>query len=156
MKGKAEVVTALKEVLTGELTAINQYFLHSRMAQNWGYERLAETMQAEAIDEMKHAGQLIDRILFLEGSPNLQMLGRLRIGQTVKEQFEADLALEQEAIDRLKKSIELAYDHHDHASRDLFQTILVDEEKHTDWLEAQLGIIKEIGISSYLGEQIYK
>jgi len=156
MKGDPKVIDALNEILTGELTAINQYFLHSRMCKNWGYDRIAHKVWAESIDEMKHAQELTDRILFLEGIPNLQKLGKLTIGETVPEQFEADLALEMTAMLNLKAAIKVCFEAVDHTTRDLFERILADEEKHVDWLEAQLGLIKELGKSAYLAEQIKK
>ena len=125
MKGHGDVIQVLNTVLEGELTAINQYFLHARMCQDWGYLKLAAAMKAESIDEMKHAQELIDRILLLEGLPNLQKLGSLRIGQNVKEQLEADLALENEAIPRLRKGVDLCNKHGDHGTRDLLEKILV-------------------------------
>ena len=155
MKGDAKVIQCLNQVLRGELTAINQYFLHASMCKNWGYEKLAAKVRAESIDEMKHASDLTDRILMLEGIPNLQDLGKLNIGETVKEQFEADLQLEIEAIARLKDGIEACYKAHDHSSRELLEHILVSEEEHIDWLEAQLGMIKEVGNENYLAQQIH-
>lgn len=154
MKGHAEIIQLLNSVLEGELTAINQYFLHARMCKDWGYEKLAAVIHKESIDEMKHAQQLVDRILFLEGLPNLQKLGALRIGQNVKEQMESDLALENQAIPRLKKGIELCGTHGDHGSRELLEHILVSEEEHVDWLESQLHMINEVGSQNYLAQQI--
>lgn len=155
MKGDPKVIKLLNEVLVGELTAINQYFLHARLCKNWGYERIAAKMYAESIDEMKHASDLTDRILLLEGVPNFQELGKLNIGETVKEQLEADLNLEVQAIARLKPAIEECYKAHDHASRDLLEKILVSEEEHLDWIEAQLGMIKEMGYENYLTQQMH-
>jgi bacterioferritin len=154
MKGHQEVVNILNEVLTGELTAINQYFLHAKMCSNWGYSKIASKQRAESIDEMKHADKVIDRILFLDGLPNLQKLDKLNIGETVKEQLEADLALENVAIPRLKKGIELALKHSDHGTRELLEKILFDEEDHVDWLEAQLKMISDMGIENYLAQQM--
>ena len=154
MKGDPKVIEALNEVLTGELTAINQYFLHARMCKNWGYERIAQYVMKESIDEMKHSQDLVDRILFLEGIPNLQKLGKLNIGETVPEQLDADLKLEYQAVDRLKAAIKVAFDAADHSSRELLEHILEDEEKHIDWLEAQLGQINELGKQLWLAEQI--
>ena len=156
MKGDPKVIEALNEILTGELTAINQYFLHARMCKNWGYERIAAKVWAESIDEMKHAQSLTDRILFLEGIPNLQKLGKLNIGETVEEQFEADLALEYTALTNLKAAIKVCFEAADHTTRELFEHILEDEESHIDWLEAQLGLIKDLGRTAYLAEQINK
>ena len=154
MKGHEEVISALKEILTNELTAVNQYFLHSRMCKDWGYEKLAEKFYKESIDEMKHARDLIDRILFLEGAPNVQKLHPLKIGTTVKKQLENDLSLEDKAISDLKKTIEICIKHSDFASRELIENILVSEEEHTDWIESQLHLIQEVGIENYLSQQM--
>lgn len=154
MKGDQKVINALNEILLGELTAINQYFLHARMCKDWGYERIAEKVYKESIEEMKHAQDLTDRILFLDGLPNLQKLGKLNIGETIPEQYEADLKLEMEARDNLKSAIKTCFDSPDHVSRELLEHILTDEEEHIDWLEAQLGLIKEVGTEAYLAEQI--
>lgn len=156
MKGDPKVVKALNEVLTGELTAINQYFLHARMCKSWGYDRIADKVYKESIDEMKHAQALIDRVLFLEGIPNVQKLGDLNIGETVIEQFEADLALEMIAIPRLRNAIKLCYEANDHTSRELLEHILESEEGHVDWIESQLELIKQVGKENYLAEQIHK
>jgi bacterioferritin len=156
MKGDPNVIRALNEILTVELTAFNQYFLHARMCTHWGYERIGKTIYAESIDEMKHAQKLIDRVLFLEGVPNLQKLGTLSIGQNVPEALAADLGLEGQAIPLLKKSIELCFQASDHGSRELLEEILVDEERHVDWLEAQLGLIQELGKEGYLAQQIHE
>jgi bacterioferritin len=154
VKGDPKVIDALNEVLTGELTAINQYFLHARMCKNWGYERIAHFVYKESIEEMKHAQDLVDRILFLEGVPNLQKLGKLNIGETVPEQLDSDLKLEYQALDRLKAAIKVTFDAADHTSRELLEHILEDEEKHIDWIEMQLGQIKELGKQIWLAEQI--
>jgi bacterioferritin len=154
MKGNPKVIELLNEVLTGELTAINQYFLHARMCKNWGFERIAAKIHKESIDEMKHASELTDRVLFLEGVPNLQKLHKLHIGETVPEQLESDLKLEHDAIERLKNGIKLCLDAGDHASRELLEHILVSEEEHVDWIEAQLSLIKQIGAENYLAQQI--
>ena len=154
MKGDPKVIDALNEILTGELTAINQYFLHARMCKDWGYERIGDKIYKESIDEMKHAQNLTDRVLFLEGLPNLQRLGKLSIGENVKEILEADLKLEMDAREHLKAAIKVCFDATDHASRELFEHILVDEEHHIDWIESQLKIIDDIGIENYLSEQI--
>jgi bacterioferritin len=154
MKGDANVISALNEILTGELTAINQYFLHGKMCKNWGFLKIGEKMYRESIDEMKHASILIDRVLFLEGMPNLQKLDKLRIGENVKEQLESDLGLEMIAIPRLKKAIDVCSSVGDHATRDLLEKILVSEEEHTDWLETQLSVIKDIGLQNYLAQQL--
>jgi bacterioferritin len=154
MKSDPSVIAALNEILTGELTAINQYFLHARMCGHWGYERLAKVIYNESIDEMKHAQKLIDRILFLEGLPNLQKLGVLNIGQSVSEALKSDLGLEGLAIPLLKKSIELCFQKSDHATRELLEEILSDEERHVDWLETQLSLIEDLGTESYLAQQM--
>lgn len=154
MKGHPEIIELINEVLTGELTAINQYFLHASMCKNWGYEKIYGIVYKESIDEMKHAQELTDRVLFLDGIPNLQRLGKLNIGETVPEQFESDLKLEHEALERLRRGIELCVKHGDYGTRELFERILRDEEHHVDWLEAQLAIIKEIGKEKYLAEQL--
>ncbi|MBC6415195.1 MAG: bacterioferritin [Bdellovibrionales bacterium] len=155
MKGHIEVIEHLKKILTNELTAINQYFLHSRMCKDWGYEKLAEAMYQESVGEMKHAKDIIDRILFLEGQPNLQNLHPLKVGVTVKKQLENDLNLEYNAVKDLKKAIQLAQTHSDFSSKELLETILVTEEEHVDWIEAQLNIINEIGEGNYLSQQIH-
>lgn len=154
MKGESEIIEALNAVLTNELTAINQYFLHARMLQDWGLERLGKLEYDASIDEMKHADQLIKRILFLEGLPNLQKLNRLRIGQTVQEIIECDLQVEYEAIPRLKDCIELCEKKRDYATRDLFRSILESEEHHVDWLETQQGLIQKVGAQNYTQSQI--
>jgi bacterioferritin len=154
MKGDPKVIAALNEILTGELTAINQYFLHARMCKNWGYQKLGEKIYKESIDEMKHASILTDRILFLEGLPNLQKLGKLNIGESVPEQLQSDLALEQQAIPRLRTAIELCYGAADHGTRDMLEKILVSEEEHTDWLETQVSLINELGVQNYLAQQL--
>jgi bacterioferritin len=156
MKGQDKILELLNDVLTGELTAINQYFVHAKMCQNWGYERLWHKIQHESIDEMKHADQLITRLLYLEGIPNLQRLAKINIGQTVKEQLSLDHALEAAALKRLNDGIELCRSLGDHGSRDLLERILVSEEEHTDWLEAQLELISQIGEQNYLAQQIKK
>ena len=154
MKGHPEVIEALKEILTNELTAVNQYFLHARMCRNWGYNKIGDKIYAESIDEMKHAKELIDRILFLEGAPNVQKLHPLKIGKTVKEQLESDLALEHKAIPDLKQAIEICNKRGDHGTREMLEHILVSEEEHIDWIESQLGVIEEVGIENYLSQQI--
>ena len=154
MKGDAKVIQALNDILTGELTAINQYFLHARMCTSWGFDKIGKKVYKESIDEMKHAQWLIDRVLFLEGVPNVQKLGTLNIGENVKEQLESDLALEFQAIPRLKTAIALCTDHNDHGSRELLEKILISEEEHVDWLEAQLNLIQQVGIQNYLAQQI--
>ena len=154
MKGDAAIIKSLNEILCGELSAINQYFLHARMCANWGYHKLAEKVYKESIDEMKHAQILIDRILFLEGVPNLQKLGPVSIGETVEEQLSEDLKLEMVAIPRLKTAIELCNSVRDHGTREMLEHILVSEEEHTDWLETQIGLVKELGKVAYLAQQL--
>lgn len=154
MKGVKEVVDVLNEVLAAELVAINQYFLHAKMCRNWGFHGLADKSREESIEEMKHAEALIDRILFLEGLPNLQRLDKLRIGQTVPEQLRSDLELEYMAVTRLNDAIVLCRQKGDNASEVLLSKILVSEEDHIDWLEAQLHLIEQVGEKAYLAEQI--
>jgi bacterioferritin len=154
MRGDPDVIELLNEVLTAEVTAVNQYFVHAKMCDNWGYAKLGAHVRLESIDEMKHAEQLIDRILYLEGVPNMQRISPLRIGETVVEQFESDLALEYAAIERLNRGVTLAMDRGDHGSRELLAGILVSEEAHTDWLETQLETIRQIGVENYLAQQL--
>jgi len=156
MKGNAKVIEALNEVLTAEITAINQYFIHAKMCQNWGYKRLEQANHEEAIDEMKHADTLIERLLFLDGVPNVQRLNKVKIGEKVPEQLQLDLALELEAVARLNKAIALAVEVQDNTSRELLEKILVSEEEHIDWLEAQLDLIAQVGEQNYLAQQINK
>jgi bacterioferritin len=155
MRGDDEILGMLNEVLTGELTAINQYFVHAKMCDNWGYRRLGEKVREESIEEMKHAEELVERILYLEGVPNLQRLGTLRVGETVQEQFESDLGVEREALSRLGDGIALCLAKGDHGSRDLLESILGDEEEHVDWLETQLEAIRQIGLEGYLAQQLH-
>jgi bacterioferritin len=154
MKGNPRVLDMLNEVLTGELTAINQYFLHARMCKNWGYDHLAKKIYEESIDEMKHADKLIERILFLEGLPNLQKLNKLAVGTGVVEILTNDLALEMTTPPRLNQGIKLCRDVGDNASEDLLTHILVDSEKHVDWLESQLELVKQVGDAHYMAQQI--
>ena len=154
VKAGKVVIDALNEVLTAELTAINQYFLHAKMLQNWGYQRLYEKVYHESIDEMKHSDRVIERILYLDGTPNVQRLGRIRIGENPQEMFASDKALEEEAIPRLNAAIQLCREQGDNGSRHLLECILVDEEEHLDWLEAQLHLIDEVGLQNYLSTQI--
>ena len=154
MKGDPKVIDLLNEILTGELTAINQYFLHAKMCANWGYERLHEKIRKESIDEMKHAEMLTERILYLEGLPNLQRLGKLNIGTTVVEMLKNDLAVEQVAIPLLNKAIEACRQLGDNGTEAMLTKILTSEEEHGDWLEAQLELVKQVGEAQYLSQQI--
>ena len=150
MKGDARVIELLNEALRNELTATNQYWLHYRLLDNWGVKRLADYERHESIDEMKHADRLSERILFLEGLPNFQMLGRLRIGETVEEILKADLELEREAVDQLRGAIAHAETVRDYVSRDLFAEILENEEEHVDSLETQFEMIARMGLENYI------
>ena len=150
MKGDDKVLQLLNETLKNELTAINQYWLHYRMLDNWGVKRLAEYERHESIDEMKHADRLADRILFLEGLPNFQMLGRLRVGETVPEILNADLDLEREAVDQLRGAIVHCEKVRDFVSRELFESILESEESHIDFLETQFEMIDRMGLQNYV------
>jgi bacterioferritin len=150
MKGDAKVIEYLNKALYNELTAINQYFLHAKMLKNWGFKELAEHEYKESIDEMKHADKLSERILFLDGLPNFQALGKLRIGETPREILECDLALEQEALPPLREAIAYCESVADYVSRQLFANILDSEEEHIDWLETQLSVIDRIGEPNYL------
>lgn len=154
MKGNPEIIEALNQVLTNELTAINQYFLHARMLQDWGLEKLGAKEYHASIDEMKHADDLIKRILFLEGLPNVQRMKQVRIGQDVKEVIEADLEVENEAVPMLKNFIALCEENKDYVSRDLLQGILNSEEEHIDWLETQKGLIEKVGVQNFIQSQI--
>jgi bacterioferritin len=154
MKGKPEIIDALNEILTGELTAVNQYFVHARMCENWGYKKLWEHVRAESIDEMKHADRLIERVLYLEGVPNVQRLAKINIGQTVPEQLKLDLDVERVAVGKLNTSIELCRSLGDNGSRHLLEDILRSEEEHVNWLEAQLSLIEQVGEGQYLAQQI--
>ena len=148
------VVRVLNEVLCGELTAINQYFLHAEMCGDWGFERLHKVVRKESIEEMKHAESLIERILYLGGIPNVQKLDKINIGETVKEQLQSDLALENLALPRLNKGIEVCREENDNGTRYLLEDILRNEEEHVDWLEAQLELISQVGEENYLAQQI--
>ena len=150
MKGDAKVIEFLNKILVNELTAINQYFLHSRMLKDWGISELAEKEYKESIEEMQHADELIERILFLEGLPNLQDLHKLRIGEDVKEILECDLQLEHQAIPDLRDAIQHCEGVRDYVTRDLFRRILDNEEEHVDWLETQLGLIEKMGLERFL------
>ncbi|MPY78454.1 MAG: bacterioferritin [Actinophytocola sp.] len=154
MRGDDEVLELLNEQLTSELTAINQYFLHAKMQANWGFTKLAEHTRAESIEEMQHAEVITDRILFLEGLPNYQRLGTLRIGQSVGEQFQSDLTIEQEVLERLKPGIKMCRDKGDITTANLFEKILADEEHHIDYLETQLELIDKLGEQLYLSQLV--
>jgi bacterioferritin len=154
MKGNDQVIEALNEILTAELTAINQYFVHAKMCRNWGYDRLAKKLREESIDEMKHADELIERVLFLEGVPNVQRYGKITVGETVKEQLELDLQMEYAAVERFRSSIRLCRDKGDEASAELLEGMLVSEESHVDWIETQLELVRQVGLQGYLAEQI--
>ncbi len=156
MKGNEQVLQLLNELLTNELTAINQYFIHAKMCENWGYDRLAAKVREESIDEMRHADLVISRILFLEGVPNLQRYHKLRVGETVKEQLESDLQVEYSAIAFLNQGIDACRKVNDNATEDLMTKILVGEEQHTDWLETQLELIRQVGEQNYLSQQMKK
>ncbi len=148
------MIAALNEALREELTAINQYFLHAEMCENWKYSKLADYIKKQSIDEMKHAEVLIERILFLDGTPNMTELMKLTVGQNVREQLESDLKLEMDAVAMYNRAVETSREASDNASRELFERLLKDEEDHVDWLEAQLHQIKEIGYERYLSQQI--
>ncbi len=154
MKGNPKLIELLNEVLTGELTSINQYFVHAKMCKNWGYHRLYERIRKESMDEMKHADELIERILFLDCVPNVQRLGKVRVGETVPEQLKLDLALEKEAVTRLNQAIALAVEVGDNGTRHLLESLLKSEEEHIEWLEAQLTLLEQVGEKNYLAQQI--
>ncbi|HVM94846.1 MAG TPA: bacterioferritin [Candidatus Acidoferrales bacterium] len=154
MKGNPKIIDALNDILTGELTGINQYFIHAKMCENWGYKRLTHKNREESIEEMKHADEIIERILYLEGMPNMQRLAKVRVGETVAEQLKLDHDLEVEAVTKLNKSIALATAVGDNGTREMLEDILVSEEKHIDWLEAQLELIKQVGEQNYLAQQM--
>jgi bacterioferritin len=155
MQGNPRVLELLGDVLTAELTAVNQYFVHAKLMENWGFERLAERTRHESIDEMKHVETLMERILFLEGMPNLQRLFPIRVGETVPEQLRLDLELEYEAIRRLNDGIATCAEVGDNGSREMLEHILVGEEEHTDWLETQLEAMRQVGEVNYLAQQLH-
>ena len=154
MKGDKRIIEILNDVLTAELTAINQYFVHAEMCENWGYDRLHKVIRMHSIGEMKHAEELIERVLFLDGVPNVQRLGKINIGENVAEMVKVDYALEMDALPRLNKGIETCRELGDNNSRHLLEEILEDEEEHVDWLEAQQTLIDQVGIQNYLAQQI--
>ena len=156
MKGNPKVIAALQEALREELTAINQYFLHAEMCENWHYSKLGDFIKKQSIDEMKHAEELIERILFLDGTPSLTEPMRLAIGKDVRSQLQSDLQLELSAVTLYNKAVKTSQEQGDNASRELFERLLRDEEKHVDWLEAQLHQIEELGYERYLTQQISK
>jgi bacterioferritin len=154
MKGDPRIIDLLNEVLTNELTAINQYFLHAKMCLNWGYDHLGKKIYEESIDEMKHADRLVERILFLDGLPNLQRLNKLTIGTNVIEILKGDLAFETATVPRLNQGIQLCRDVGDNGSEVLLAKILVESEEHVDWLESQLELVQQVGEAHYLAQQI--
>ena len=155
MKGSDKVIEQLNEVLTAELTAINQYFIHAKMCKDWGYLRLAAHVHHESIDEMKHADEIIERILFLQGIPNVQRYNKITVGETVKEQFELDLKMEYDAVARFRKAIKVARDEEgDETTGLMLEKMLASEEEHVDWLETQLELINQVGLQNYLSQQI--
>jgi len=156
MKGDQAVIDLLNDVLTGELTAVNQYWVHARMCHNWGYTKLWKKIRQESIDEMKHADELVERILYLEGLPNLQRLGKISVGETVPEQMALDLDMEKSALGRLNRGIELCVGKGDNGTRSLLEKILVSEEEHVNWLETQIDLMKKLGETAYLAEQMHE
>lgn len=154
MQGSATIIEFLNEALSAELAAINQYFAHSKLCENWGWDRLAAKYREESIEEMHDAEKLIDRILLLDGMPNLQRIGSVRVGETPLEQFEVDKALEEAAIERYRRGVQLALDEGDPGTRELLEQLVVGEENHLDWIETQLHAIGDIGIERYLQSQL--
>jgi bacterioferritin len=155
MQGSPAVIDALNELLTAELTVINQYFIHAKLCENWGFGRLAAKVREESMDEMRDAETLIDRIIFLDGVPNLQRLNPVGVGETVPEQFELDLAQEREAVGRYNRAIALAVAEGDNGTREILEGILRGEEDHLDWLEIQIDLIAKVGLENYLSQQLY-
>ena len=155
MQGDAEIIEALNDVLTAELTAINQYFIHHKMCDNWGYARLSHKKREESIEEMRHADRVIERILFFDGVPNMQRLSPVRVGEDPVEQHKLDLALEVDAVKRLNAGVALAREKGDNGTRDLLEEILKEEEESIDWHEAQLHLVEEVGKQAYLAEMIH-
>ena len=156
MQGQPKIIELLNSVLRKELTGINQYFVHAKMCENWGYQALAKVNRNEAMDEMKHADKIIDRILFLDGTPNMSSYDPIMIGTNVRQQLENDLAVEMAALQVLGPGVKLCLELGDTGSRELLEHIIVDEEQHVDWIEAQLHKIDELGYENYLAEQIYE
>ena len=156
MKGNADVIKVLNDVLRKELTGINQYFIHSKMCKNWGYDVLADVHWHESIDEMKHADRLIERIIFLEGVPNVAAYDKISVGANVKQQLENDRGLEQAALTILNPGIKTCLEVNDDASRELLEHFVLDEEHHIDWIETQLHQIEEVGLQNYLAQQMHK
>jgi bacterioferritin len=156
MQGDAQVIEALNGVLTSELTAVNQYFIHHKMCENWGYQSLSRKKREESIEEMKHADRVIERILYFDGVPNMQRLSPVRVGENAVEQHKLDLALEVEAVDRLNKAIALCREKADNGTRHLLEEILLNEEEGIDWLEAQLYLVEQVGKENYLAEMIHE
>lgn len=154
MKGNSEIIEILGEILSAELTAVNQYFIHAKMNQNWGYLKLASYMKKESIDEMKHADSLIERILYLDGVPDLQRYMKIKVGENIEQILKNDLEVEYAAVERLNRGIEICTRNKDNGSRDLLEKILISEEDHIDWIEAQMNIIKDIGVANYLAQQL--
>jgi len=154
VKGDTQVIALLNDVLSAELTAVNQYWLHARLCENWGYERLWKKIREESLEEMKHADELIERILYLDGMPNLQRLGKINVGETVPEQLELDLQVEYEAVKRLNEGIEACRAKGDNGTRVLLEKMLGDEEEHVEWLEEQQRLVDTLGEAAYLAEQI--
>jgi len=156
VQGDPEIIELLNEALTAELTAINQYFIHAKMCENWGYERLAKKNYDESIDEMKDAEKVIERILYLDGVPNLQRLNSVLVGETVPEQHRLDLDLERAAIERYNRGVALARQKGDNGTAELLEDLLVGEEHHADWLESQLFVIEQVGVENYLAQHIHE
>jgi bacterioferritin len=154
MQGQPEIIELLNDVLTAELTAINQYFGHAKMQSNWGYEHIAERTRKESIDEMRHAEDVVERILYLDGMPNLQRLGPVRLGETVAEQLRLDAELERDAIVRFNEGIAKAVEVGDNGTREMLEEMLTSEEGHLDWLETQLSLIDDLGEQLYLSQQV--
>ncbi|HTN99159.1 MAG TPA: bacterioferritin [Microthrixaceae bacterium] len=156
MQGDPEIIELLNEVLTAELTAINQYFVHAKMNENWGYKRLAKRFYDDSIDEMRDAEKIIDRILYLDGVPNLQRYGTVAVGETVPEQLQLVLATEVAAVERYNRGVALATSKNDNGTRELLESRVVDEEEHLDWAESQLKIVSDIGVENYLAQHIHE